>query len=125
MRSEASYDRPGVVYHNNGAPGGDHGEYFARLLTSLRNHLRQCPSLRIVVVCHGAGIDLLQHRDDDPKLLELRQNGIQFLACQNTLNARSIDPGQLAGVGSEDVVESGVATIAELQFQGFAYIHLS
>lgn len=23
MRSEVSYDRPGVVYHNNGAPGGD------------------------------------------------------------------------------------------------------
>lgn len=86
--------------------------------------LRQCPSLWIVVVCHGAGIDLLQHRDDDPKLLELRQVGVRFVVCRNTLDTRNIDPKQLAGVGSEDVVESGLASIAELQFQGLAYIRL-
>lgn len=124
MTGEASYDRAGVVYHNNGAPSGDQDEYFGRLLTSVRNHVRQCPSLRIVVVSHGAGIDLLEHHGDDPKLLELRQDGVKFLACQNTLNARKIDPGQLPGVGSEDVVGSGVATIAELQFRGLAYIHI-
>lgn len=124
MTGEVSYDRPGVVYHNNGAPDGDHGAYFGRLLTSLRNHVRQCPALRIVVVCHGAGIDLLQNHGDDPKLIELRQDSVQFLACQNTLNARNIDPGQLAGIELQDLVASGVAAIAELQFQGLSYIHL-
>jgi hypothetical protein len=116
-----------VVYHNNGGPAGDQG-YFGRLLNSLRNHRAAVPGAEIVIVCHAGGLDLFERAGDDESLraeLEaLRVAGVRFLVCANTLATRGLVVSDLAVVGEQDVVPSGVAELAARQHAGFAYIHL-
>lgn len=54
----------------------------------------------------------------------LREKGVRFLICANTLKERKIDWHQLYGVKGDDIVPSGVAELARLQQMGFVYIHL-
>ena len=63
----------------------------------------------------------------DPKIAKrvagLRDKGVRFLICRKTLEAREIDWRTLPGVQEADIVPSGVAEIAKLEGEGFAYIH--
>jgi intracellular sulfur oxidation DsrE/DsrF family protein len=118
-----------VVYHNNGgAP--DNATYFKRMLNSINNHVEAVGKdhVEIRVVDHGAGVDLFQMAQSDKDLAKqidaLREKGVRFLVCANTLRERKLDWHQLYGVKKEDIVPSGVAELARLQQMGFVYIHL-
>lgn len=121
----ADYVDQKVVYHNS---GGDEG-YFGRFLVNIANHLDAVGKdhVQIVVVDHGAGLDLFDAMATDPKIAKrvetLRGEGVRFLICEKTLTARKIDWQSLPGVTEADIVPSGVAEIAKLQGEGFAYIH--
>ena len=53
----------------------------------------------------------------------LKDRGVQFPVCANTLRGKQVDPtNDLYDVDEQDIVASGVAEIARLQGQGFAYI---
>ncbi len=126
--AEEPYGKQKVVYHNNGAqPGDDH--YFKGLLANVANHIRALgeENAEIVVVSHGGGVDMLQQAVTDPGLAKridaLRGEGVRFLVCANTLNARKLTAADLYGAKEEDVVPSGVAEIAHLEQQGFVYMH--
>lgn len=114
-----------VVYHNS---GGDEG-YFTRLLGNISNHIEAVGAdhVEIVVVDHGNGLDLFETMENDPKIAKrvagLRDKGVRFLICRKTLEAREIDWRTLPGVQEADIVPSGVAEIAKLEGEGFAYIH--
>ena len=76
---------------------------------------------------HGDGVGLLQAARDNQQLqgliVSLKDDGVRFLVCNNTLVGRGIDPEQdLFDVWPEDIVPSGVAEIAKLQLEGFVYI---
>ncbi|MCX8005831.1 MAG: zf-HC2 domain-containing protein, partial [Burkholderiaceae bacterium] len=69
----------------------------AAVLRTLKNHLDATPSIRVVVVAHNDGIDFLLRgaRDDTgaPFALavhELRQRGVDFRVCGNTLTRRRL-----------------------------------
>ncbi len=115
-----------VVYHNDGSTDPD---YFPHLLGFLRNHVAALGKehVEIVVVDNGGGLDLLLQANDDPELARridaLRADGVRFLVCGNTLKARGIGVTDLYGATEADVVPSGVAEVAHLQQQGYAYIH--
>lgn len=128
-----------VVYHNNGAyinaAPVETKAYMAALLTSLTNHVQALsagcetkPAFTIRVVCHGAGLDLFQIAEADDILKKrfdnLCEQGVRFLACANTMRARNLEIKNLYRLSEDDVVPSGVAELAYLQIQGFAYIHL-
>lgn len=111
-----------AVYHIN-EPDKARG-----LLGNLRNHLRDDPATRIVVVANGAGIDFLLADAADkagvpfaPALEELAAKGVQFKVCRNTLTARNLSDKAVAEqVG---VVQAGVGEIARLQArEGFVYL---
>ena len=78
------------------------------------------------VVMHGDGVHLLQLAVDDQtmqgKISDLKNRGVRFLVCNNTLTGRDIDPDSLFDVFPEDIVPSGVAEIGKLQMEGFGYI---
>lgn len=126
-----------IVYHNNGGTP-DNKTYLAALLTSLGNHIQalvgdgaeieQINSFTLHVVSHGAGVDLFDTVQNDDRLKQrfdmLQKRGVRFLVCANTLRARNLDWKTLYGVSEHDIVPSGVAELAWLQAQGFAYIHL-
>lgn len=114
-----------VVYHNN---GGEEG-YFAKLLGNISNHIEAVGEdhVQILVVDNGYGLDLFDAMESDPKIARkvetLRGQGVRFLICQKTLEARGVAWQDLPGVTEADVVPSGVAEIAKLEGEGYAYIH--
>jgi len=111
-----------VVYHFDDASAATKG------LKNIRNHLKADPSTQIVVVGNSGGIDFMLADALDPSgepyelmILDLQQQGVKFLACNNTLLGRGIPRERLVeGVG---IVEAGVEEVARLQFRsGYAYI---
>ena len=95
-------------------------------------------NLDLKVVLHGDGLALLLYPDAkdhtkmqmanatdemQARIAGLKQQGVQFQVCANTLKGRKIDAKQdLYDVADADVVPSGVAQLGILQSQGYAYI---
>ena len=118
-----------VVYHNDGG-SPDNAAYFRRMLNTIRNHIEAVGKdhVEIRVVDHGGGIELFQLSNNDKDLASrldaLREEGVRFLICANTLKERQIDWHTLYGVRQDDIVPSAAAELARLQGMGFVYIHL-
>jgi intracellular sulfur oxidation DsrE/DsrF family protein len=110
---------------------GWRGRAYAELLTALDNHVQAvgADKLRVAVVLQGSGADLLASAKSEPRLAKridaLRQKGVHFLICRNTLLGRLIDPFRdLYGVTEHDIVTAAVAEIVALQQEGYVYLHL-
>lgn len=133
----AGYDKQKVVYHIN----YDDPKQQAGALRNIQNHINAVgkENLDLKVVLHGNGLSLLL----DPDALEqlpkfktanadqsmaatvdgLRNQGVQFQVCNNTVKGRGVDvASQMHLVDEKDIVPSGVAELAHLQSQGYTYI---
>lgn len=112
-----------VVYHM--VDGIDQA---SRGLGNIRNHLREMPDTKIIVVAHGEGINFLldgavdrSGKTFDDQIAALASQGVEFRACRNTLTARNISPSKL--VLEAKVVPAGVVEVARLQAkEGFVYL---
>jgi intracellular sulfur oxidation DsrE/DsrF family protein len=110
-----------VVYHINDSA-------VARIaMRNIENHLGASPDARIVVVTHGKGIDFLLNDAKDergayaPQVAGLRDKGVDFRVCRNTLKGRKLDDG--AVIMEARVVPAGVAEIGRLQAkEGYVYL---
>jgi uncharacterized protein len=73
------------------------------------------------VVVQGAGVRLLT--GDSPikeAITNVRQLGVEILACANSLRSAGLEAADLAvGIGT---VPAAVAHLAERQWQGWAYV---
>jgi intracellular sulfur oxidation DsrE/DsrF family protein len=134
----ASADAEGrhkAVYHVN-YYGAKHQ---TSTLINIQNHINAVgrDNLDLVVVLHGDGLSLLMYPDavGSNKMSEgnakdavlariegLKQQGVKFQICRNTIAGRGIDMSDLYDVAEDDIVPSGVAQIAILQAQGYAYL---
>ncbi|PUE50917.1 hypothetical protein B9Z47_04125 [Limnohabitans sp. 2KL-1] len=112
-----------VVYHlTDGLPQA------SRAIGNIRNHLAADPTVKIVVVTHGQGIDFLLEGATNPagqtfagSVSDLVSKGVDFRVCSNTLVARNISPDKL--LMEAKVVPAGVAEVAKLQAkEGFVYL---
>lgn len=112
-----------VVYHlSEGIPQA------SRAIGNIRNHLVADPSVKIVVVTHGLGIDFLidgaTNQLDQPfagSISDLANKGVEFRVCNNTMVSRKISPDKL--VMEAKIVPSGVAEVARLQAkESFVYL---
>lgn len=112
-----------VVYHlTDGLPQA------SRAIGNIRNHLAADPTVKIVVVTHGQGIDFLLDGAANPagqtfagSVSDLVSKGVDFRVCSNTLVARNISPDKL--LMEAKVVAAGVAEVAKLQAkEGFVYL---
>jgi intracellular sulfur oxidation DsrE/DsrF family protein len=112
-----------VVYHFS-----EGLEQASRGLANVRNHLTADPTVRIVVVSLGPGVDFMLDGAVDKNgnpyhaaIDELSLKGVEFRVCNNTLMSRHIDPGKVDM--DARIVPAGVAEIARLQAkEGFVYI---
>ena len=124
-----------AVYHVN----YDDASRQAATLRNIRNHLKAvgADKLELRVVLHGKGLSLLltPERVRETKLnrglatpeisqtlTDLRAQGVTFNICANTMKNKQVQIDQLSGASSSDVVPSGIAAIAQLQDQGYAYL---
>jgi intracellular sulfur oxidation DsrE/DsrF family protein len=116
-----------AAYHVS-TGGGWFGREHRHLLDVLENHVEATGPgfIDLRAVLQGDGVDILVAARDDEALSRridaLRAGGVRFVPCANTLISRRIDPSLLYGVKPEDLVSAGVAELARLQSQGFAYI---
>lgn len=107
-----------VVVHVNVPEAGTQGAG----LKNVTNLLKEALDTQVEVVCHGAGIGLVEKaRSDHAEAVEaLVKKVVTFVACENTMRQESIrkeDP--LPGVGT--VPSGAVEVIRRRQEDGLAY----
>ena len=131
------YGKQKVVYHIN----YDNPKKQAGALKNIQNHINAvgAENLDIKVVLHGHGLSLLLDPESLSRLNKFKQanatdkmiakvdnlkdQGIKFNVCANTVKGRKVDlQSDLYNVESDEVVPSGVAELAHLQKLGYAYI---
>jgi intracellular sulfur oxidation DsrE/DsrF family protein len=130
------YGKQKVVYHVN----YDNPKAQAGALRNIQNHINAvgAENLDLKVVMHGKGLTMLLTPDaaertklkqgnatDDiqAKISGLKDQGIGFQVCSNTLKGKKIDyTHDLYDVEDADIVPSGVAELARLQAMGYTYI---
>ncbi len=112
---------------------------FSQLLTNMNNHLSvyefDTMRVKLVIVTHGAGVKFFL--DDlegtpwasdkvDPDLYKrftgLTKFGVEAYLCEITFKRNKIDMAKAKKDSFLKFVPSGVATVAELQSKGFAYL---
>lgn len=97
-------------------------------LRNVQNHLSASKDVHIVVVTHGKGIDFLLAGAQDkngnpyePVVEDLKNKGVDFRVCNNTLKSRKLDAS--AVIPEATIVPSGVAEIGKLQArEGYVYL---
>lgn len=125
-----------VVYHLN----SDDAKYQADTLRNIQNHINAVgkDAIELKIVLHGDGLSLLltpdalartkmkaanANEEIQAKIAGLKDQGVQIQICANTLKGRNVDAkNDLYDVAEVDIVPSGVAQLAVLQQQGYAYI---
>jgi intracellular sulfur oxidation DsrE/DsrF family protein len=107
-----------VVVHVNVPESGTQGAG----LKNVANILKEAPDAQVEVVCHGAGIGLLEKaRTDHAEAVEaLIKKGVKFAACENTMRQKSIRKEDLLP-GVETVPSGAVEVIRKQQAEGYAY----
>lgn len=111
-----------VVYHVNDSDNA------MAALRNINNHLNASKDVHIVVVTHSKGIDFLLNNAQDkngnpyePIVQGLKDRGVDFRVCNNTLQSRKLDTS--AVIPEASIVPSGVAEIGRLQAkEGYAYL---
>jgi len=133
----AGYGTQKVVYHIN----YDNPKAQAGALRNIQNHINAvgAENMDIKVVLHGNGLALLLEPESLAKLPKfkaanatvemaakvdgLKNQGVGFQVCANTVKGRGVDVAQdLYDVDNDDIVPSGVAQLSHLQAQGYTYI---
>ena len=119
------YQKQKVVYHIN----GDNPKQQSGAMRNIQNHINAvgAENLDLKIVMHGNGVSLLKTANEDmgfqSKVINLKDQGVQFQVCNNTLKGRKIDyQTDLFDVEEGDIVPSGVAELSRLQMQGYTYI---
>ena len=133
---DAYYGVQKVVYHINsyGAAGQ------AAALRNIQNHINAvgAENLDLKVVMHGDGVSMVidpdflpqeskmkeanANADMQAKIAGLKQQGVDFQVCANTLRGRIVPRDALYDVANEDIVPSGVAELSRLQQMGYTYV---
>jgi len=110
---------PGLLLHATGPLEAESLTGVLRSSANARAALK--PGAAIEVVVQGAGVRLLT--GDSPikeAITNVRQLGVEILACANSLRSAGLEAADLAvGIGT---VPAAVAHLAERQWQGWAYV---
>lgn len=92
------------------------------LVRQLGNVLAAAPNSTVEVVCHGPGIAMLTTKQTivQPKIIELKGKGIQFVVCENTLRERKVTKEEI--IPEAGFVKAGIIEIVKKQEEGWSYI---
>ena len=134
--SALGYGKQKVAYHIN----GDNPQQNAGALRNIQNHINAvgAENMDIRGVMHGNGLAVLMYPDEvegtkmkrgnanedmQTRITGLKNQGVRFHICANTLKGRNINLAEdLYDATQDDVVPSGVAELSNLQIQGYTYI---
>ena len=94
------------------------------LMNQLKNYFSVAPDLKVEVVCHGGGLEMLVKSSSvvQDQIRAYSEKGVNFVACEFAMKKRHITKDELvAGAGT---VISGVLEIAKKQQEGWSYIKI-
>ncbi len=94
------------------------------LMNQLKNYFSVAPDLKVEVVCHGGGLEMLVKSSSvvQDQVRAYSEKGVNFVACEFAMKKRHITKDELvAGAGT---VISGVLEIAKKQQEGWSYIKI-
>ena len=94
------------------------------LMNQLKNYFSVAPDLKVEVVCHGGGLEMLVKSSSvvQDQIKAYSEKGVNFVACEFAMKKRHITKNELvAGAGT---VISGVLEIAKKQQEGWSYIKI-
>ena len=92
------------------------------LMKQLTNIITVSPDTKIEVVCHGPGLNMLTDAKTTvlPKIKELTEKGILFVACEFSLKERNVDKSAI--LKEAGFVKAGIIEIVTKQEEGWSYI---
>lgn len=94
------------------------------LMSQLKNYFSVSPDLKVEVVCHSGGLNMLVKEtsvvQDQVKFFSKR--GVKFVACEFSMAKNKITKDQL--LPEAGTVTSGVLEVAKKQKEGWSYIKL-
>ncbi len=110
-----------VVVHVNFAQTTHQRQGLKNVENILKTASDQEVKAEVEVVCHGEGIRLVEKARTElaGEVAALGNQGVRFVACENTMRQRSLGRGDLLpGVGT---VPSGAYEVVRKQQEGYAY----
>lgn len=92
------------------------------VVRQIANILAAAPNSKIEVVCHASGINMLMTLQTkvQPKVIELKMKGVEFVACENTMLEKKITKEEI--IPEAGYVKVGILEIVRKQEQGWSYI---
>jgi intracellular sulfur oxidation DsrE/DsrF family protein len=118
-----------IVFHLTTPDQTEAGELLADVEQMLQAYQRDGQPLRVEIVSHGEGLDLLrtrltQHKDKIHQLASVFEN-LTFVACKNTIERMEVSEGiEINIVPDAEIIDSGVNHVVKRQKEGWAYIRV-
>ncbi len=90
-------------------------------LGNIENILKSVPMAQVEVVCHGKGINIVvtDQSKHAEKLTALMKQGVQFVACENTMKKKDIAKDSL--ISGVTTVPSGAVEVLRKQQESYGY----
>lgn len=118
-----------IVFHLTNPDQTVAGELLNEVEQMLTAYEKENKLLRVEIVSHGDGMDLLREKLSQHKAqisqLANRFANLTFVACQNTIQRMSIGQGFEINVLPEArIIDSGVSHVVRRQREGWSYIRV-
>ncbi|BAB59721.1 hypothetical protein [Thermoplasma volcanium GSS1] len=93
-----------------------------QVVRNLMNLLREDPSIEVEVVFHVDAITVLSAESENKDVYALLKNGINVVACRNSMIAKGMDSDSL--ILGVTVVNAGIYELVKKISEGWIYIRL-
>lgn len=118
-----------IVFHLTDPDQTVAGELLDEVESMLAAYRADGRALRVEVVSHSEGLDLLRDQLSRHKArirdLAGQFSNLTFVACQNTINRLKVEHGiEVKLVPDAEVIDSGVNHVVKRQKQGWSYIRV-
>lgn len=103
---------------------GNDANHQKAIVGQIHNILKALENIRIEVVTHSKGIELLFNNSGHLKILkQLHKKGVVFLVCQNAMNTQNVQKDSLLPFA--EIIPSAVAHLIVRQDEGWSYLRMS
>jgi intracellular sulfur oxidation DsrE/DsrF family protein len=127
--ARAGFEETRIVFHLTNADPGVAAELLDEVENLLQAYAADQRPLRVEVVTHSDGLDLLRRSltvyEERIHRLARAFDNLTFVACKNTIDRLRVERGiEVDLVPEAEVIESGVSHVVERQRQGWSYIRV-
>jgi uncharacterized protein len=127
--AQSGFEETRIVFHLTNADPGVAGELLDEVENLLLAYAADRRPLRVEVVTHSDGLDLLRRSltvyEERIHRLARAFDNLTFVACKNTIDRLRVERGiEVDLVPDAEIIESGVSHVVERQRQGWSYIRV-